>query len=178
MGFGLAALVTTLAYWDHSIRQEWGLGLAGILVEGFLSSVSSLSRATYIFHTLPYLIVLYSKRFQISKVARKVKLYIGFLWLSLLAFSVVWVMILRYSDISSIDASGNKPFTFIYNNSLTDTGSTAVLKIVKHISHLFVDRWIGLEGVMSIVSYPKKSNDLFIQALNERRVRGKIDFYT
>lgn len=49
MGFGLAALVATLAYWDHSIRRGWGMGLAGILGEGFLLSVSSLSRATYIF---------------------------------------------------------------------------------------------------------------------------------
>ena len=178
MGFGLAALVATLAYWDHSIRRGWGMGLAGILGEGFLSSVSSLSRATYIFSTLPYLIVLYTKRFQISKVGRKVKLWIGFLWLSLLAFSLVLVMILRYSDISSIDASANKPITFIGNKSLTETGSTVPFKMVKLISQLFVERWIGLEGVMSIVSYPKKSNELFIQALKERRVRGKIDLYT
>lgn len=87
-------------------------------------------------------------------------------------------MILRYSDISSIDASANKPITFIGNKSLTETSSTVAFKMVKLISNLFVERWIGLEGVMSIVSYPKKSNELFIQALKERRVRGKIDLYT
>jgi hypothetical protein len=178
MGFGLAALVATLAYWDHSIGRGWLMGLAGILGEGFISSISILSRATYIFHTLPYLIVLYTKRFQIINVGKKVKLWVGFLWLFLLALSVVWVMILRYADTSNIDTSSNKPITFISNKSLTETGSTAAFKMLKLISHLFVDRWIGLEGVMSIVAYPNKSNELFIQALKERRVQGKTDFYT
>ncbi|WP_397411278.1 hypothetical protein, partial [Polaromonas sp.] len=42
---------------------------------------------------------------------------------------------------------------------------------------LGVDRWIGMEGVMAISSYPEKSNDLFLTALTERSGVGKVTMY-
>lgn len=80
MGFGLVALLCTLVYWDHSIGRGWGVGFVGVLLEAFLSSVSALSRALYIFHTLPYLIVLYSRRFSLANIAVRVKLLVISLW--------------------------------------------------------------------------------------------------
>lgn len=87
-------------------------------------------------------------------------------------------MIWRYADISTISASSNREIVLIGNESLTKTGSTAASKIVKLVSQLFVDRWIGLEGVMAVVSFPQKGGGLFVQALTERRERGKLDIFT
>lgn len=42
---------------------------------------------------------------------------------------------------------------------------------------LGVDRWIGMEGVMAISSYPQKGNALFLTALTERSGLGEVTLY-
>lgn len=173
MSFGLAAIVTTLVFWDDSTHQGWLMGGLATLIEGFLSSVSILSRATYIFHTVPYLIVWYNRYFSKNKVNVKSRLVV-FSWLGLLILSLMLVTLLRYSTISHID-NGNK---FIEVSSASILNGELVVNVSKKVSTLIVDRWIGLEGVMAIVSYPEKNVALLKQGFLETRVKGSLDFYT
>lgn len=172
LGFGLAIAINTLVFWDQSIKADWKIGLSLVLVESLSSTVSILSRATYIFHSVPYLTVFYNK---FKCISFKTKLRVFILWISLLSVSIVSVTLLRYSDVSPIDASNNKSLRLKDNNFLS---ANILLGIGGGISALLVDRWVGLEGVMAVVSYPKKSIETFEYALNETRVKNKIDFYT
>jgi hypothetical protein len=45
------------------------------------------------------------------------------------------------------------------------------------ILQLSVDRWIGLEGLMAVQSYPGKNMDLLSHALTEKPEAGKSDIY-
>lgn len=52
-----------------------------------------------------------------------------------------------------------------------------LLNLYRLISGLIIDRWIGLEGLMSVVSYPNKNFKLFWGALTSSAEIGKIDIY-
>jgi hypothetical protein len=45
--------------------------------------------------------------------------------------------------------------------------------IFPRISSLVVDRWVGVEGVMAVSSYPNKNSNLLMEAMTEKRVIGK-----
>lgn len=45
------------------------------------------------------------------------------------------------------------------------------------ILRLSVDRWMGLEGVMAVQSYPKKGKAFFIDGIKEKREIGKVTLY-
>lgn len=46
------------------------------------------------------------------------------------------------------------------------------------LSHLVIDRWVGLEGVMAVVAYPDKGIEFFQKMLVERRTKDKVDTFT
>jgi hypothetical protein len=48
---------------------------------------------------------------------------------------------------------------------------------IQQIMALVVDRWVGLEGVMAVASYPSKNTDLLIEAIKEKREVGKVTRY-
>jgi hypothetical protein len=45
------------------------------------------------------------------------------------------------------------------------------------ILRLSVDRWIGLEGVMAVQSYPKKGKAFLLDGMKEKREIGKVTLY-
>jgi hypothetical protein len=49
--------------------------------------------------------------------------------------------------------------------------------LASRVVALGIDRWIGIEGVMAVSSYPGKSKDLFLAALTERSAIGEITLY-
>ena len=80
------------------------------------------------------------------------------------------------SETSSVKGSSDQSIEL---NKLNFDGAVNLGSVIfQRISHLVVDRWIGIEGVMAVVAYPKKNIELFVYALQERRVRGKSDIYT
>jgi hypothetical protein len=169
LGFGLIAWVLTLAGWDQAENRHWCIGYIATILEGSLSSASCLSRATYIFHTIPYLMVLYAGR-------ARVKLYRNCIlvltaWIIFFLVSLVLVMGLRYGNGSPIQASSHQGLNI-------SEPTEFVPKLAEKISLLVVDRWIGIEGVMATIAYPDKSMALLEFASRERRIRGQLDFYT
>lgn len=51
------------------------------------------------------------------------------------------------------------------------------VEIINKFLSLSVDRWVGLEGVMAVVSYPNKNIDLLIDTAMEKRELGTISKY-
>lgn len=98
--------------------------------------------------------------------------------IAFLSFSVISVFsaniirgVIYQADSNLINSS---PFT-ISNKKDFDN---LVLKVPSgnHVN-LLVGRWIGLEGVASIVSYPDKDLSLFLKALNESKNYDGPSFY-
>lgn len=176
VGFGVAAMLFTLIHWDHALKSNWMAGMVGVFAEALLSSVSSISRAMYIFKTVPYLVVLYAKRLPANRIGVRGKLWIASMWACLLAVSLTLVTVLRYAENSPITASSNKTQMTMSSN-LSSVGAVAE-QLARRVAHLVVDRWIGLEGVMAVASYPEKGGGLLIGTLKEKRELGQVDFYT
>ena len=176
LSFGIVAMVLSLVSWDHAIGRGWGMGLFGVIFEGFISSVSSMSRATYIFHTLPYMIVLYVKRLSLERTRLRTKVAIFSVWILIFIFSLSFVTLSRHSDILTSKGSSDK--TIAVNEVNVNTIVSVSGSIFNRVSHLVVDRWIGIEGVMATVAYPTKNIELFKYALQERRIREKSDIFT
>lgn len=55
--------------------------------------------------------------------------------------------------------------------------SSSSSSLVNVISGLIFDRWVGLEGVMAVISYPEKSLDLLISSLTYNPAYGAFDVY-
>ena len=176
LSFGIVAMVLSLVSWDHAIGRGWGMGLFGVIFEGFISSVTSMSRATYIFHTFPYMIVLYLKHISLERIKLLTKVAIFLVWILILIFSLSFVTLLRHSDIVSSKGSSDKSIVvkeFNVNSTINVGGL-----VFQRVSHLVVDRWIGIEGVMATVAYPEKNIELLKYVLKERRTREKSDIFT
>lgn len=188
IGFCLPLLVFTLVYWDQSIQRGWVVGFVGVLVESFIFSLTLLSRALYLFQTFPYLLVLFTKRLSGNQVNTIVRMIVLGVWMSVFVASLFFVMVLRYGDISSPIVNGGQnmevtatPSSLPISKEAAATSSLLGIspaEIVRSVSRLAVDRWIGLEGVMAVSAYPIKNMDLFVDALQERRERGKFDLFT
>lgn len=158
-GFGLIAWILTLLAWDQASGRGFFGGVTMVLAEGFLSTISILSRAGYLFHTAPTLLLLFFGR----HATKRQNGLIGLLWIALLAASLITVNYLRY---------GEQPVTHAEETVAPN------INALERIAGLFIDRWIGLEGVMAVVSYPEKSMDLLEAGLTERRFRSNLDLYT
>ena len=161
-GFGLIAWTLTLLAWDQATDRGWGLSLIVVLTEGFFSSVSILSGAGYLFHTLPTMLLLLFGPNGIKRKKFKSGLIV-LLWVVLFAGSIMVVNHLRY---------GYQPVAH------AGDALASLVNALERISGLVIDRWIGLEGVMAVVAYPEKSIDLLEAGFTERRLRGNLDLYT
>ena len=168
MGFALA--VATLMLWDLTINKNLSSCVYVIFLEGLLSSVSLLSRGTYIFHAIPQVLALYMNRFSIKNFRGTIliaALIGGFL------ISMLSVTILRNSYFYNISYDFDESSkSVVYANI-----AGIPLQFVNTISGLVVDRWVGLEGVMALVAFPEKNISLFMQGLTEKSGDGVVSVY-
>lgn len=126
-----------------------------------ISSISILSRGTFIFLFGGFLFFILFNFESLNK-SRFIDLIKLIITAILFYFMVIYIVtILR--DIYFHQIS-------IYE-ILNQSGVSGVLL------GLAADRWVGLEGVMAVVSYPFKSFDLFIDAFISNPKIGSIDIY-
>jgi hypothetical protein len=180
LAFGLPTLVLTLIGWDQVLGRTQGLYI--IILEGALSGISSLSRATYILHTIPALWVLSSGNYLFKMWTRRGFLILA-LWVFIFLVSHIAVMGFRYSSTAPVQRSeqvGSEQVGSeqVGSEYLVMPSHEYFTNLIQSSSILIVDRWIGLEGVMAVVAHPKKGTDLFWSALQDRRVIGQLDLYT
>ena len=127
-------------------------------------SITTFSRGTLVLQSLPLLttIILFRKLTP---------------WLNrwnLLGIMAVFVCGIFLTVFASQQRRDNHLYVKVQNEEImNDLKNFAAL-----IQRLSVDRWVGLEGVMAVSSYPGKSNELLIRAAKERREMDNVDLYT
>lgn len=165
---GLALLLT--AYAHRAIKTRNGVigSILLAMIEAMSSGIAILSRAIFPFHYGPFLWGLWLGRRRVA--GNFYKIMVSAVLIGALGFviSTHMITILRsdyYSDLPSrIETNSN------FRSSVRP--STASV-----ISTLFVDRWIGIEGVMSIESWPNKGMNLLRDGFFEKRRIGEHTLY-
>ena len=93
VSIGNSLLLTALLWWEVILKKNISVSIYALLVEGFLSTTSLLSRGLYFFHTIPQFFSLYKNR----------RLLIGFskVQISALMLAFVILMILAISSVTT-----------------------------------------------------------------------------
>lgn len=168
---GLALLVATFLGLDWVNKKSLWLGVIGISVAGGLISASIHSRGLFVFFLIPLLFVLWNYRSSsawLTKVRWCLILTLVTLCLSL---SVIFSQYQRNMGTDALPLSKSTGAKIRNNQEF-------LAYLPGQFKRLALDRWLGLEGIMAVSSYPSKGWPLFLQAITERRTKDHVDLYT
>ena len=161
--FGLTSVSAVILKFEYTMAKKTTYLVAVIgLMESFVSNVSLLSRGM-ILNTgaLVYGVLRGLKLYQIKSNIRF--LVICFvIFITLFGSSVVVVNYLRANSFH------------IQNTQIT---KHALERTSQQTSILFLDRWVGIEGVMAVSSYPDLGLDLWKNAWQETYSENETSFY-
>lgn len=154
---GLAVGAATLIYWEILFRKSPVAALILSMYESLLTNMSMMSRG-FVLNTIPQIWATYRS----YKMSFKQKLIVSITFIFFMTFSIGGVGALRVMRFSS----GTTPQNLINKGAV-------------HINTwaLFIDRWVGVEGVMSVSSYPNLGWDLWKRAWQERPFETGTSFY-
>lgn len=161
--FGMASVSAVLLRFEFEMnRDRYWIVITLALMEAAFSSISLWSRGMILNGSaLLYGAVAQFRRSE-SVVPLKVSVYAATLFCGLFAFSVYTVNYLRALDFHRLSEQQQQ----IVDQLLVDQTST-----------LFLDRWVGIEGVMSVVGAEGLGFQLFKEALAEQFNVGENSFY-
>ena len=240
LNIGLATFIAVLLWWDMIQKRNVIAPIFAIVVEAFLSSVSMLSRAVYVFHAIPQLWVVFQFRQLLQSWSRTKTILLSVTFALLLVTLISAVTTFRnYLYQSGVYSSTAYQVAYARCEVVSNTVAVIMLKIdsnplaerevliklvselqaekqmceiilseekvklleamksgsgqykilmnefvyqvtdgfLTRILYLSVDRWIGLEGLMAVQSYPEKNMSLLGNALNEKPEAGQTDVY-
>jgi hypothetical protein len=173
---GFAILISFFAKYEFAKTGRLKFSYVLIFWEGILSSFSVLSRGLFVFHAIPmlYIAIFYYTE---PKVRFKKAFILGTI------FSILFVL-----NSTAVNAIRTRLYendilkTESYSASIMLNGETyskaAPAQTFSQIGRLIVDRWIGLEGVMSVSTYPDKDYKLLITTLFNKLKPGELDVYS
>ncbi len=172
---GLALVIGVLAAWDRMSGLGPARSFVFICIEGAAVSFSTSSRALFIFHVMPFFLTLGHW----GTVAR--------------TRTAVWVILLICAA-GAVSIPLATTYLRVYGKSALpmtreEFDAATVEKRVPQLNQLLsqasgsmrilvIERWVGLEGLMSTVTYPERSLDLLARAAFQRRSYGTVDVYT
>lgn len=172
LSIGLALTVATIVGWEVSLNRQKFQVFYLILLEASLSSVAILSRGLYFFHTIPALFVIFKNFNKFKSVSLK-QIY-SFILLSItLLFTVYFIV----NSMRAIEYSGREVSLIDNKMEILEGALNIDMVVVDRLLRFTADRWIGLEGVMSVSSYPERGWGLFFDALSEKGEIGKTTLY-
>lgn len=162
--FGLASVSALILHFEFTSTRKTSYPVFIIsLLEEFLANVSLLSRGMILnASALGYGVI---KSFKLNLIKSSVRfLAISFLiFLILFGGSVVLVEHLRLIDPQNLGSKLN-------------LDEIHLVSIGRGAQVLFLDRWVGMEGVMAVSSYSKQGWDLWSEAWKETH-SNKMSFY-
>lgn len=159
VSIGSAMSISMLLIWEFQTGKKPILLMYLVLIEGVTATVSLLSRGIYLFHTIPQLILIFGiKKIGIYTFNRSVIL------LFFAAFTFSFVVSLA-------------TVSLLRDHYYTNVPSTVPSWRPALLHQLFVNRWIGLEGVMAVSAYPQKSRQLLMEMATEKRKVGEPTRY-
>ena len=180
VSIGSAMAITTLLSWEFQLGKNPTLPMYMVLLEALLSTMSMLSRAAYLFHTIPQLIALSRNKRRVWHSTKKARLQFLAAVFVMFAVSLVSVSKLRdyYYATPPTPVSG-PVVNLLTEKDLHPTTAKPVVPSVRLIllHQLFVNRWIGLEGVMAVSAYPHRSTQLLLEMAREQRFVGEPTRY-
>lgn len=155
--FGLASISALILHFEFTLNKKTSyLVVILSLLEAFLSNVSLLSRGMILNTTaLGY------------GVFRSLKLYSIESNVRYLAGSFLIFILLFGSSVILVEH---------LRSNLGISDSSRLVAIGRGTQVLFLDRWVGIEGVMAVSSYPKQGWDLWSEAWKETPA-NKLSFY-
>ncbi|OFZ29739.1 MAG: hypothetical protein A2622_11000 [Bdellovibrionales bacterium RIFCSPHIGHO2_01_FULL_40_29] len=185
---GFAIVFVFLVDWEISVNKKITYSFLFFAVGAFFCSVSIISRGLFVFHIAPILYLLYRNQKQ-YQIPRSVLTMASTIVLLLFLVNTSAVTILRNyfydNDFSrnewiekEVILQGQKPTVRTSSNQVTKLFSVFENKpALSQVAGLVVNRWIGAEGVMAVVSYPEKGFHLVVQTLLRKPAVGEFDLY-
>jgi hypothetical protein len=172
---GLALAMAVLTAWDRQCGLSVVRGFIFLCIEGAAMSLSTASRALYLFHTLPFFVSEVTER----TIVKRKRLLFGLLAIWLVCTAAV-PAITTFSRLFGSDPMPTRQQELDSGNVPRQSADLAVLRGQSATLAwlLIVERWTGLEGVMATVAHADKSYDLLQRASFERRSYGTVDVYT
>jgi hypothetical protein len=196
INIGFALWVAALVWWEFRARpRSCSLALVAPMFEAFSSSVSALSRLIYVIHAGPYWVALWERRHDVGRSLRRSALalltasFVAFFCMSIL--TVLMFRILDYHDFSTLiprESTRQEHRALVSKErqelsvKLTLLGDEVVLEhyarvIAYEVPHLFVHRWMGLEGVLAAASAPEAGRDLLVAMVTDDPKLGYHSLY-
>lgn len=159
--FGLASFSALILRFEFEINKKTSLLVMFLsLLESFITNVSLLSRGMILnAGALLYGVL-------VSLKLNAIKSRLSFFVASFLIFSILFVSSVLFV---------NYLRTTVYLDNL-DSGSR-IQEAHSFTAPLFIDRWVGMEGVMAVSSYPNLGLDLWKTALKETYNENETSFY-
>jgi hypothetical protein len=183
VNIGFALWFAVLVHWEFQrAPRSLGSALVAPVVESLASSTSALSRSFYLLHSLAYFFAVGAQWTRVRAVLSW-RTVAGFtvLWGLCFAISltaVSWLRIHFYTlayqpEIVSIPAQKEVAATPVVGADV----SNQIAPMVREVSRLFLERWIGLEGVLAVSSYPDTGLPLFLEGIREDPKKGNDTLY-
>jgi hypothetical protein len=174
VSIGSAMAITTLLSWEFHSGKNLTLPMYMVLLEALVSTMSLLSRAAYLFHIIPQVIVLSQNKKRAGHSTKKTRFQ--FLIAIFVMFVVSLVSVSKLRDYHYATLATSVAASKVAEAPSTTTPVVpSVRPILLH--QLFVNRWIGLEGLMAVSAYPHKNLQLLIEMAGERRKVGEPTHY-
>jgi hypothetical protein len=194
--YGIGLALACIGYWSWCAgRLPMPLLIAVGIIAGALSSWSTLSRLQIFLHSGAFLLgwALCSKN-AAARLSLRSGLLLSAFFALCFAVSLIAVSLERFvlhavpHDIAegvTSDKHGDLPskITQAEERSRDEPAkdhvvtSEAVMDMTRQVGLLFVDRWVGLEGLMATAAYRGKGLSLMALAMNERPSVGNDGIY-
>ncbi|MGP1717932.1 MAG: hypothetical protein ACTS9Y_12205 [Methylophilus sp.] len=159
--FGLASISAVILWLEFQIKKSTSITVILLaLIEAFISNVSLLSRGMILNSSALLYGILKCLKFDTITFKLRHIILTFFVFSFLFISSVYLVNFLRAS---------------LFNDSYTD--EEVVQEMHSSTTPLFIDRWVGMEGVLSVSSYPKLGWPLWKEAVNEVYNENQTSFY-
>ncbi|ARB92534.1 hypothetical protein [Legionella longbeachae] len=143
----------------------------------FITALSALSRAIYIFWTLPYLLILISgSNFSLRRLSLWENRRVIFVYLTFAALSLVLVSVIR-AQYYTVDTVNTKQKIATLTTPQLEERVTEK-KFSNQLKKLFVGRWVGLEAVMATTAFPQSSWTFFKNSILAKPSVGDVGCYT
>lgn len=167
--------MATFLGWERDLEQKkkrfyWVCFMA------FITTLSVLSRAIYIFWTLPYLLILFSSSgFSLRRLSLWENRRVIFTYLTFAVLSLILVSIIR-AQYYTADTENSKDLAEVTASQLEERATEK--RFSNQLKKLFVGRWVGLEAVMATTAYPQSSWAFFKRGILEKPSVGDVGCYT
>ena len=156
VNIGVALWIAALVWWHYAHdRTSLRKTLLLPMIEGYLSSISTISSIAYLIHAAPQFLTLWEARSALRQALdrRRILILVGS-FLVIFALSIVTVFQLR-----------------ILGYAISNPETTAVARLRYSMGYevpkLFLQRWIGLEGMLTATAAPGRGSDLFMRAVKD-----------